>query len=135
MKRQIQMIVMAASMLLGGCEGQSAFAQSTTAQAAKPAAPVLKKRTETVALTPTQSVAISALGEKLQKNAKDRDELLNSVSQATAAKIQANEVEREGTLAALRAVEAEIAKDRPGYHFDEATGTVVKDVPEDPAKK
>jgi len=104
------------------------------AVAQKPAAPALKPRTDTVAISTTEQVALGFLAEKFQANVKDRDELLASVPSSIADKIKKNESDRDNLLAAVRAVEAAIAAEHPGYHFDEATSSIVKDVKPEPAK-
>lgn len=96
--------ILALSLIdLRGCGGELAFAQTSEAPP-KVAAPVLSA---------TDSIALMALGEKMQANNKEGASLLQM----------------------LRAVEAEIVAAHPGYHLDEATSKLVKDAPkETPAK-
>lgn len=83
----------------------AAFAQ----QAVTPAP---AKVEEAPKLSTTEVVAIGAINEKLQANAK----------------------ERANYIQVVRSIEDEIAKEHPGYHFDENTGQIAKDAaPEKPA--
>jgi hypothetical protein len=91
------------ALLLGGCGATSrvVFAQAAPAkaEAAKPAAAPVPQ------FSTAEKIAIGALAEKLQTNQKERD----------------------GLSGALRQLEAEFAAAHPGFHFDEATGTIVAD--------
>jgi hypothetical protein len=94
---------------MNGCAVEAAFAQ-----AAKPAAVAADVQAVPIPPTVTEGIALQALASALANNQQQRQQL----------------------EAQLHAVEAEIAKNHPGYHFDEAMGGIVKLPPAaDPAKK
>lgn len=78
-------------------------------------------------LSATEQAAIGAFAEKFHANQKALDELLDGLPRATAKKLQDNQQERDALLAAVHKVEAEVAAEHPGYHFDEGSGQIVRD--------
>lgn len=115
------MLFVAASML-SGC------ADAAYAQEAKPAAPAAAKKPEvTVPLSSTETMAIRALAEKIQANRQKHASLMASVPSSVAQEIETNQNERDALVATVKAIEAEIVAEHPGYHFDEAKGNIVKD--------
>lgn len=113
--------------------GHTAFAQAAKPAAAAAPAPELHKRPDTVPLSSTESTAIQSLAEKIQANQKKRGELLAAIPQTVAKEIEVNQAERDGLVATVKAIEAEIVAEHPGYHFDESKGTIVKDEAPKPA--
>lgn len=103
------------------------------AQAAKPAVPAAVVTPTPVPLpavlplSATEQAAIGAFAEKFHANQKALDELLDGLPRATAKKLQDNQQERDALLAAVHKVEAEVAAEHPGYHFDEGSGQIVRD--------
>lgn len=89
---------------LASCGSQNDFVFAQEKAPAAVVAPVLSM---------TEKLAIGTLIEKLQANAK----------------------ERENLLSLARQIENEIVKEHPGYHFDEGSGTIAKDSPERKALK
>lgn len=94
---------------------------------AKGVVPTLKARVDTVPLSATETLALSSAATKIQANAKDHADLMASIPGGIAKKIEANQQELDALRAAVLAVEAEIAIEHPGYHFDETKGQIVKD--------
>lgn len=71
-----------------------------------------QKKPDTPSLTPSQIIAINSLIQRNTEIKARQDAVTRDAQQA---------------LTELRAVEAEFAAAHPGYHFDEATRSVVKD--------
>ena len=63
-------------------------------------------------LTVTDVIAIGVVGDKLRANARERDSLMMT----------------------MRQIEAQVARDHPGYHFDECSNMLVRDTPLRPAQ-
>lgn len=105
----------------------------TAAPVAKPAAPAAAVTPAPAALptvlplSATEQAAIGAFAEKFHANQKALDELLDGLPRSVAKKLQDNQQERDALLAAVHRVEAEVAAEHPGYHFDEGSGQIVRD--------
>lgn len=104
------MLVVCAALVSCGATPQLAVAQMVAQMVAQTgaAAPEMAPK-----MSVSEQTALGALSEKLQANAQERQKLVSLVQQ----------------------VEAQMAREHAGWHFDEQTMAMVRDMPPGPAPK